>query len=87
MVEAIGIVRRVDALGRVVLPVEWRRHLQIDPDTLVELLAQGQQIIVRKYVPGCLICGNRQPQGHSRVCSTCLQGLIAGARDEGDGST
>lgn len=77
MLKAVGILRRVDSLGRVVLPVEWRRHLQIEADTPVEILAKGQEIVVRKYVPGCLICGNREVQGPMRVCGNCRESLLA----------
>lgn len=62
--KATGVVRRIDELGRVVVPKEIRRSLGIetgDKDTAgdpIEFFVDGDKIILRKYVPGCAITGS-----------------------------
>lgn len=58
MLKATGIVRKVDELGRVVIPKELRRTLEIGEHDPVEIFVNGQDIILRKYTPGCNICGS-----------------------------
>lgn len=53
-----GIVRELDALGRIVLPIELRRVLDIDVSDSLEIFVDGEKIILRKYAPGCIFCGN-----------------------------
>ncbi|MCI7302194.1 MAG: AbrB/MazE/SpoVT family DNA-binding domain-containing protein, partial [Clostridia bacterium] len=53
-----GIVRRIDDLGRVVVPRELRRSLQIENGDEVETFMEGDRIILKKYEPGCVICGS-----------------------------
>ena len=56
--KATGIVRKVDSLGRIVLPIELRRILGIDLKDPLEIFVDGEQIILRKYEPACTFCGN-----------------------------
>jgi transcriptional pleiotropic regulator of transition state genes len=55
--KATGIVRRIDELGRIVLPKELRRTLGIKEGDPVEVFVQGEQIVLKKYAPGCVVCG------------------------------
>ncbi len=55
--KSTGIVRRVDDLGRVVLPKEIRRILGINEDTSMEIYVDEDKIILKKYNPGCHCCG------------------------------
>jgi len=57
MMKATGIVRKLDELGRVVIPVELRRTLNIGEKDSLEIFVNGEQIILRKYAPGCMVCG------------------------------
>ena len=54
-----GIVRHIDALGRVVLPKELRRTFGISAETPLEILTEGDAILLRKYRPAdaCALCG------------------------------
>jgi AbrB family looped-hinge helix DNA binding protein len=54
--KATGIVRRVDHLGRVVLPIEWRRILGIDAKDPIEIFVVGENIVLQKYSPVCVFC-------------------------------
>ena len=55
--KSTGIVRPVDQLGRVVIPKELRRTMNITNDTPMEVYTDGDTIILKKYAPGCSICG------------------------------
>ena len=56
--KATGIVRPVDPLGRVVIPVELRRTLNIKTDDSLEVFVDGDFIMLKKYEPACIFCGN-----------------------------
>jgi len=58
MMKATGVVRKVDELGRVVIPMELRRTLGIGEKDGLEIFVNGQDIVLRKYAPGCAACGN-----------------------------
>lgn len=49
--KATGITRKIDELGRITLPIELRRTLDIQVDTQMEIFVDGKNIIVRKYEP------------------------------------
>jgi len=72
--KATGIVRKMDELGRVVIPVELRRTLNIGEKDALEIFVMGEQIVLRKYTPGCLLCGSFD-QLHAiegkQVCLEC----------------
>jgi len=55
--KATGIVRKVDELGRVVIPIELRRTLGIDEKDSLEIFVDESQIIFKKYERGCIFCG------------------------------
>lgn len=54
-----GIIRSIDSLGRVVLPKELRRTFEITTDTPLEIMTEGDAILLRKYRPAdaCVLCG------------------------------
>ena len=69
--KATGIVRPMDALGRVVIPIELRRTLAINTDDSLEVFVDGQFIMLKKYEPACIFCGSNDDikQVHGRnVC-------------------
>lgn len=55
--KSTGIVRKVDELGRVVLPIELRRTLDINPRDPLEIFIEGETVILKKYEPACIFCG------------------------------
>ena len=55
--KSTGIVRKVDELGRVVIPIELRRTLDIAEKDALEIYVDGEQIILKKYAPACIFCG------------------------------
>ncbi|NWL89604.1 AbrB family transcriptional regulator [Paenibacillus sp. 79R4] len=58
--KSTGIVRNVDELGRVVIPVELRKTLGIGEKDPLEIFTNGDQIILRKYAPGCVLTGETE---------------------------
>ena len=56
-VKSTGIVRKVDELGRIVLPIELRRTLDIAEKDAIEIYVEGTSIILKKYQPSCIFCG------------------------------
>ena len=52
--KSTGIVRKVDELGRIVLPIELRRTLGIEEKDRIEIFVDGESIILRKYQPACI---------------------------------
>jgi len=76
--KSTGIVRRVDELGRVVLPIELRRTLHIADRDEIEIYVEGERIVLRKYEPSCTFCGNSMHVINFRgkkVCRHCLESL------------
>ncbi len=76
--KATGIVRPVDPLGRVVIPVELRRTFDIKTDDSLEVYVDGDYIMLRKYNPSCIFCGDARDvmdiKG-KKICKSCLQEL------------
>ncbi|HYE82659.1 MAG TPA: AbrB/MazE/SpoVT family DNA-binding domain-containing protein [Clostridia bacterium] len=75
--KSTGVVRKVDELGRVVLPVELRRTLNIEEKDSLEIFTEGEQIILKRYQRGCISCGStdnlKQLPNGTAVCHKCLQ--------------
>lgn len=74
--KSTGIVRKVDELGRIVLPIELRRTLDIDVKDALEIYVDGNQIILKKYEPACVFCGNAKDvihYKHKNVCKACMK--------------
>ena len=73
--KSTGIVRKVDELGRIVLPIEMRRTLGIDVKDALEMFAEKDSIVMKKYSPSCVFCGsiegNIEYKG-KRVCKSCI---------------
>ena len=73
-----GIVRQMDSLGRIVLPIELRRTLDIAQKDSLEIFVEGNQIILKKYEPTCIFCENSRDivsfKGKN-VCPACLKEL------------
>lgn len=74
--KSTGIVRKVDELGRIVLPIELRRTLDIAERDPLEITVDGSSIILRKYECACVFCGSTKDvfeyKGKS-VCDACMQ--------------
>jgi len=73
-----GIIRQLDTLGRIVLPIELRRTIGIGPKDMIEIFVEGSSVILRKYEPDCLFCGGSRditPYKDKMICACCLKEL------------
>ncbi len=76
--KSTGIVRKVDELGRIVLPIELRRTMSIAEKDAIEIYVDGSSIILRKYEPTCVFCGDAKNVMNYRgknICTDCLKEL------------
>lgn len=76
--KSTGIVRKVDELGRIVLPIELRRTLDIAERDALEIYVDESSIVLRKYEPACIFCGNARGVENIKgknICSICLKEL------------
>jgi len=73
--KSTGIVRKVDELGRVVIPIELRRTLGIAEKDALEIYVDESTIILKKYEPACIFCDNAKDivvfKGKN-ICPECL---------------
>jgi len=79
--KSTGIVRRVDELGRIVIPIELRRTLDIEIKDALEIYVDRDQIILKKYEPACIFCGNARDISNFRgknICKECQEALSKG---------
>ncbi|MBY6871639.1 AbrB/MazE/SpoVT family DNA-binding domain-containing protein [Clostridium botulinum] len=73
-----GIVRKVDELGRIVIPKELRRTLNLEEGDGLEIYTEGEQIILKKYEPCCIFCGEASEVINFKgknICRSCLKEL------------
>lgn len=76
--KSTGIVRKVDELGRIVLPIELRRTLDIAEKDSLEIYMDGSSIVLKKYQPACVFCDETKDVllFHGKnVCAKCLKEL------------
>ncbi|MDR0883899.1 MAG: AbrB/MazE/SpoVT family DNA-binding domain-containing protein [Oscillospiraceae bacterium] len=82
--KSIGIVRKLDEVGRIVLPKELRRLFQIEhQNDSVEIFTEDDRIILRKYQPSCIFCrheGDLIAFGGQKVCPDCARQIAATVR-------
>lgn len=71
-----GIIRKVDNLGRVVLPGSFRKSLAIGEQDLVEIFIEGDRMILQKFQPACVFCGSAEGLicfQEKNVCRSCIE--------------
>ena len=76
--KATGIVRKIDELGRIVLPIELRRTLGIEEKDRIEIFVDGESIILRKYQPACIFCDNAKDiinYKGKNICPDCIRAM------------
>lgn len=74
--KSTGVVRQIDQLGRIVLPIEIRKSLDIKEKDPVEIFVDNERIILQKYYPACIFCGNVDNVvffNGKRICADCLE--------------
>lgn len=72
---ATGIVRKLDVLGRIVIPKELRTTLDLNETDPIEIFVEGNDIILRKYQPACIFCNDATDIlqfGGKNICKSCI---------------
>lgn len=78
MSKSTGIKREIDKLGRIVLPIELRRSLEIESGDAVEIFVEDNKVILQKYMPSCIFCGSSDSvitYKNKNVCLSCAAEL------------
>lgn len=73
--KSTGIVRKVDELGRIVVPMELRKIMDIKEKDPIEIFTEGDSIILRKYTDSCIFCGDTENSVRFEgkiICKNCL---------------
>ena len=76
--KSTGIIRKLDELGRVVIPKEIRNKLNIEEKDPIEIYLDGESIVLKKYESGCIFCGNTKDlvlYDGKLICKKCLNKL------------
>ena len=73
--KSTGIVRKIDELGRIVLPIEIRNTMNIESRDPIEIFVDEDKIVLKNYEPSCVFCGNVENVQYYRgklICRKCL---------------
>jgi len=74
--KSTGIIRRVDELGRVVIPIEIRNKFNISEKDPIEIYVDGSSIVLKKIEPNCIFCGNTKNLNSYKdklICAKCTK--------------
>lgn len=74
--KSTGMVRKIDELGRVVIPMEMRRSMNIEDGDAFEIFVDGDHIVLSKYLPLCIFCGGGDDLaefGGKKICKHCRE--------------
>lgn len=80
-----GIIRRVDELGRVVIPIEIRNKFEIIEKDPLEIYVEGNAIILKKHEPNCIFCGRNKDLlafNNKLVCEKCISKMNTLQKEE-----
>ena len=83
--KSTGIVRKIDDLGRMVIPIELRKTMNINKKDPMEIFVDGDKIILKKYQPGCRYCGSMENLvefGGHHICTDCIHKMEEKAEEE-----
>lgn len=69
--KATGMIRKIDELGRIVLPKELRRNMNLNQGDGMELFVEGNTIMLKKYIPECSYCGSHENLIEHRSIKLC----------------
>ena len=76
--KSTGMVRKIDELGRIVIPAEIRQNMDLQIKDTMEIFTDENRIILQKYQPSCIFCNNADNIiyfNDKRICRACLEKL------------
>lgn len=78
--KSTGMIRRLDELGRVVIPKEIRDKLDIKEKDPIEIYVDGSSIVLKKFETNCIFCNNSKnllEYNEKQICKECLDKILA----------
>ena len=78
--KSTGIIRKIDELGRVVIPIELRNKFNLSEKDPIEIYVDGTNIILKKYESNCIFCGRSEDLKEykdKQICTNCLKKISA----------
>ena len=75
-IKSTGVVRQLDTLGRIVLPIELRRTLDIEDTDALEIFLEDNTIVLKKYQPACIFCNGAEDVrlfAGKKICLSCIE--------------
>lgn len=76
--KSTGFVKKIDELGRILIPKELRSSMELDTKDALEMFVDGDRIVLQKYQPACIFCNSADEiiffEGR-RICASCLSKL------------
>ena len=85
--KSTGIIRQIDQMGRIVLPAELRRSMDIEVGDTMEIFVDGDSIILKKYHPSCVFCDSSRETVRFKgktICSRCLRQLRVAPEEQAE---
>lgn len=79
IMKSTGIVRRLDSVGRLVLPIELRKTLNLDNNDAVEIFTEGESIILKKFQRSCVFCQDPEDLIEFKgkcICPNCYKTIV-----------
>ncbi|MBR5313892.1 MAG: AbrB family transcriptional regulator [Clostridia bacterium] len=76
--KSTGIVRKIDSVGRFVVPIELRTTLDLGTNDSIEIFTDEDKVILKQYQPACIFCGNADNVTYFKgklICKDCLEEL------------
>ena len=76
--KSTGVVRPIDSLGRVVLPIELRKTLNLNSKDLLEIFLESDSIVLKKCQKSCIFCGQEKELtdfNDKFICKDCLKNI------------
>lgn len=73
-----GIIRRIDELGRIVIPIEIRNNFDIKEKDPIEIYVDNDSIVLKKYEPSCFFCGESEniiEFKNKIICKKCIKAI------------
>lgn len=87
MSKTTGLLRGFDKAGRFVLPAEMVKTLELSETDMLEISCDGTQIVLRKHIPFCVLCGRQDityvPFRNRKVCQSCAAEVVAAVKANG----
>lgn len=76
--KSTGMIRKIDDLGRIVIPMEIRNALDLEKHAAMEIFVEGDNIVLTRHTTSCLFCGEKETPYYfhgKMICRNCMNEL------------